>query len=90
MSTFYGQVDGHANTVASRRGTDYIKSSAQSYDGSVITKLNYDSQDVLMVTISLAKGSDFYGDTRELPYFYGTFEQLQECFRDWAEREVIE
>lgn len=88
MSTFYGRVEGCSNTIASRRGTDNIKSSAQSYDGSVITKLNYDSQGVLMVTVHLANGSAFYGD--DLPYFYGTFEQLQECFRDWGEREVIE
>lgn len=88
MSTFYGQVEGCSQTVAGRRGADDIKSSAQSYNGSVIIRLHYDSQGVLMVNIHLAKGSSFYGD--DLPYFYGTFEQLQECFRDWGEREVIE
>ena len=41
MSKFYGQVFGQASTTASRRGSKDIEVSAQSWDGSLITKLYY-------------------------------------------------
>lgn len=89
MSTFYGQVEGFSPTIASRRGSDSIRSSAQSWTGSVSTRLCYNKLGQLMVQIDLAKDSKMYGDS-DLPRFYGTFEDLKECFRDWNEREVIE
>lgn len=74
MSKFYGQVEGMAQTVASRRGSKYIKTSAQSWDGSVITRLHYDDDGELYVSIDIDDGSSFYGQC----YFYGTLEQLKQ------------
>lgn len=39
MSKYYGQVEGSAETTASRRGFKSIKASVQSYYGSVIMEL---------------------------------------------------
>ena len=85
MATFYGQVEGFSETLASRRGTDYIISSAQSYNGSVITRLNYAEDGRLMVKIYLDDDSSFYGNTA----FYGTFDDLKECFEDWKQIEIV-
>ena len=74
MSKFYGQVEGMSSTVATRRGGKYIKTSAQSYDGSIQTRLEYDDQDNLIAEISMCKGTGFYGDR----VFRGKFEDLKE------------
>ena len=73
MSKFYGQVFGASNTSASRRGHNEIHVSAQSYDGSVITRMFYDQDDRLIVNIQMSDGSSSYGDT----VFRGTFEDLK-------------
>ena len=72
MSKLYGQVDGSAKTIASRRGNNEIKVSAQSWEGSVITRLFYDGDD-LKVEISMSDESSFYGYT----YFTGTLDELR-------------
>ena len=74
MSKFYGQVEGMSSTVATRRGGKFIKTSAQSYDGSIQTRLEYDDQDNLMVEITMCDGTGFYGDR----VFRGTFEDLKD------------
>lgn len=61
MSKFYGQVEGQASTVATRRGGRDIKVSAQSWDGSLQTRLYYED-DKLMVDLSFCEGSGVYGD----------------------------
>lgn len=66
MSKFYGQVQGQAQSIASRRGSQYIRVSAQSWDGSVITRMVYDDDDVLKVQIEIDDGSSMYGQS----YFY--------------------
>ena len=71
MSKFYGQVMGAAKTEATRRGHHYIKTSAQSFDGSVITELTYED-DKLMVRINTGTGSTSLGSTT----FYGTFDEF--------------
>lgn len=76
MSKFYGQVFGMSSTSASRRGGSDIKVSAQSYDGSVITKLYYNDAGKLMVEIETDKDSDSSGDTK----FKGTFEEFNKLF----------
>lgn len=75
MSKFYGQVqvEGFAQTIASRRGSQFIKVSAQSWDGSVITRLHYDDNGKLMVDLQIGDGSSWWGKT----VFYGTIEQLK-------------
>lgn len=88
MARFYGQTEGRAQTNATRVGDRYIRTSAQSWDGSVITRLNYSDDGLLMVQINIANSSSTYdGDGN--PYFYGTLDDLRECFRDWKEQEVI-
>ena len=70
MSTFYGMVKGNRG-AATRGGSraSGFKSSAQSFDGSVITHLSYNEKDELMVTIETSEESSCYG--RRI--FYGTF-----------------
>lgn len=65
MSKFYGQVEGMAKTVASRRGSDRsdIKASVQSWDGSIIMRMYYDKDDELCIDIEHASGSSFSGYT---------------------------
>ena len=72
MSKFYGQVEGMAQTIATRRGSQYIKSSVQSYDGSIITELRYDDEGQLMVEVRTCGFSSFQGNM----LFYGTFEEF--------------
>lgn len=73
MSKFYGQVEGSAQTIATRRGFRDIKSSAQSWDGSVITRLFYDDDGKLNINIQLSDDSSFYGCS----YFTGTLDELK-------------
>jgi hypothetical protein len=70
MSKFYGSVQGNRG-AATRGGYNIIKTSAQSYDGSVITELTYE-EDILMVRVSTDEGSSSYGST----IFYGTFDEF--------------
>lgn len=76
MARFYGTLDdpGCARGIATKCGYTCMKASAQSYDGSVITKVYYDEDDRLCVRIELDDGSAKSGDL----YFKGTFEQLKE------------
>ena len=76
MSRFYGQVIGAAETVGTRRGHQDIKVSAQSWDGSVITRLYY-KDDELMCDIQIGDSSTAYGYT----YFNGTLEELKKRLR---------
>lgn len=82
MSKYYGQVEGAARTVASRRGFDKIKVSAQSYDGSVIVRLRdkwkneleKDPTDIPIVIIEIEEDdSRSYGPI----YFIGTIAELK-------------
>lgn len=78
MSLFYGMVEGQAETSASRRGSlkSRIKSSVQSYDGSLQMELFYkdnDPEKELCVNISYTEdNSSFYGRT----IYWGTFKNL--------------
>lgn len=89
MSRFYGQVEGMAETIATRRGSNFIKSSAQSWDGSVITRLSYDENDVLKIQIELSDKSSFSGGW-SIPSFYGTLEELKELFYEYNHPEIVE
>lgn len=72
MSAFYGTVIGNANTNATRRGHKDIKVAAQSWNGSVITRLYYKGDD-LMVDLQIADGSSTLGYTA----FCGTLDDLK-------------
>jgi hypothetical protein len=72
MAKFYGTLVGNRGE-ATRLGHSRIKVSAQSYDGSVITELTYNSEGKLMVDVKVSEDStSCYG--RGL--FYGTFEEF--------------
>ena len=83
MSTFYASIQG--NRGEATRGGSYssgIRASVQSWDGSVVTKLRY-REDELIVEIGIENGSksDAY------PTWIGTIDQLRELLnRDWRER----
>ena len=71
MSKFYGSIQG-SRGAATRCGYSRIKTSAQSWDGSVITELSYNNDDQLMVDISIDEGSSAYGHR----VWYGTMEEF--------------
>ena len=73
MSKFYGSIQG--NRGAATRGGSLasgIKGSVQSYDGSVITYLDYNENGDLVVTVDVSRSSSSYGST----IFYGTFDEF--------------
>ena len=74
MSKFYGMTGeyGTNRKRATRCGHRGIRSSAQSFDGSVITTLYYDGDD-LMARIEIADGSAYSGRTM----FDGTLDALR-------------
>ena len=78
MSKFYGTVDGNGNTLATRRGFEYIETSAQSWDGSVIVNLRYNDKEDLIVRIKTSDGSSNSGDE---VLFEGTFERFKKIFK---------
>lgn len=69
MSKLYGSIQG-SRGAATRTGGSLMKSSVQSYDGSVITYMSYD-KDNLMVEICVSDYSSSYGSR----IFYGTFDE---------------
>ena len=73
MSKFYGTVVGSANTPATRRGFEDIKVCAQSWEGSVITRMIYDKDGNLIVEIQVSDDSSTYGRT----VFYGTLDEFK-------------
>ena len=79
MSKFYGTVVGSANTEATRRGHDSIRVSAQSWDGSLITRMRYGQEGQLLVQLDRYNGSSScYGKT----IFYGTLDELEARLTD--------
>lgn len=87
MAKFYGTIEGIAKNNATGRGNKNIKVSAQSYDGSVITILNYNKDNELIINIELNDDSDVHGKS-ELPSFHGTLEQLMECFTNYRKEKM--
>ncbi len=74
MSKFYGTVVGSARTEATRRGFDNIRVSAQSWDGSLITRMRYDADGRLIVQLDRSnESSSCFGRT----IFCGTLEELE-------------
>ena len=75
MSKFYGTVVGSSRTEATRRGFDGIKVSAQSWDGSLITRMRYDQGGRLMVQLDKSNEStSCWGRT----IFWGTLDELEQ------------
>ena len=75
MSKFYGTVHGDASqTDGTRRGFSSIKVAAQSWDGSVITRMHYNSNNELMVGLEMSEDSCTFGRN----VFFGTFNELRQ------------
>lgn len=79
MSTFYGMVCGNRG-AATRGGSanSGFKASAQSWDGSVITYLDYNEEGKLMVRIGTNDYSSCCTDWNSHD-FNGTFDELKEA-----------
>ena len=75
MSKLYGTVTGASQTAATRRGHSLIKSSVQSYNGSLISSMSYKG-DKLMLELCVSNESSAYG--RRI--FYGPFEDFVNKF----------
>lgn len=78
MSKFYGMVCGNRG-AATRGGSanSGFKATAQSYDGSVITYLDYDSNNKLIVQVGTSDHSSACTDWNSHD-FRGTFEEFKE------------
>ena len=72
MSKFYGTVVGMAKTDATRRGGRDIRVCAQSWDGSLVTRLSYNDKDELCVELQYHESSNTFGKT----VFKGTMDEL--------------
>lgn len=79
MSTFYGQVKGNAVSYGTRTGTakSGIKSTVQSWQGSIITSMYYDAAGQLRVSVEVSQTSNCWGT----PIFDGTMEEYIDKFR---------
>ena len=77
MSAFYGMVEGN-RSAATRGGSKNsgFRSSCQSYDGSVIATMRYDSDNKLIVRVGTNDGSSCYTDSSSQD-FNGTFEEFK-------------
>ena len=91
MSAFYGMVCGN-RSEATRGGSKSsgFHSSCQSFDGSIITKMRYNNEGQLRVTVGTNDGSSSCTDWNS-PDFEGTFEEFKELLqlaKDIKERKV--
>lgn len=87
MSKFYGTVSGSARTEATRRGHDGIKVSAQSWDGSLITRMSHDGSGRLMVQLDKSNDStSCWGKT----IFWGTLDELEQKLTSEAAVNVVD
>ena len=80
MSKFYGTVIGASSTCGTRRGHSDIRVSAQSWNGSVITHLDYDSDENLRVRIGTNERSSTCSDWSSQD-FVGTFDEFKELLK---------
>ena len=86
MAKFYGQVEGMANTIVSRRGGQHIKSSVQSYDCSIITEV-YTRYDQTLLDIYYDSDTSFNGER----IFTGTINEFLELLKKYEnEKEAKE
>ena len=75
MASFYATINADlSRTLATKRGSKYIKTSTQSYNGSIITTMYYNEQNQLMIELETTETSSCYGENR----YRGTFTQLEE------------
>ena len=74
MSKFYGMIKGNRGAATRGRSKDSgYRASCQSWDGSVITRMWYNDDDKLVVSLEISDGSSSYGDT----VFTGSIDELR-------------
>lgn len=82
MAALYGTIQGNRGEATRMGSKDSgFRSSCQSWEGSVITEMNYYKDD-LEITIKLSRDSSSYsGNT----VFRGSIEDLYDCFQLYKE-----
>lgn len=85
MSAFYGAVEGNRGP-ATRGGSKNsgFKSTCQSYDGSVITRMRYDSDDKLQIMIDISDDSSAGWGADEM--FRGSLSELKTALSDFMKK----
>ena len=85
MSAFYGMVEGN-RSCATRGGSKSsgFRASCQSYDGSIISTMNYaedeNGKEVLRVRVGTNDGSSCYSDWNSED-FNGTFQEFKDLLK---------
>lgn len=81
MSAFYGMVKGNRN-CATRGGSKSsgFRASCQSYDGSIISTMNYDDDGTLKVRVGTNDGSSACSDWNSND-FTGTFQEFKDLLK---------
>ena len=86
MAKFYGTVKGRSQSLATREGSDMIRSSAQSYNGSVVIELDYDAKGELRVAVGCMEGSQ---KSFKSPTWEGTFKEFERMLQRSMQRRNI-
>ena len=81
MSTFYGLIEGNRG-AATRGGSrdSGFRASCQSWEGSIITTMDYNSKDELIVRVGTNDGSSCYTDSNSQD-FVGTFKEFKDFLK---------
>lgn len=81
MSAFYGMVEGNRK-CATRGGSKSsgFRASCQSYDGSIISTMNYDEDGTLRVRVGTNDGSSCCSDWNSED-FNGTFQEFKDLLK---------
>ena len=81
MSAFYGMVEGN-RSCATRGGSKSsgFRASCQSYDGSIISTMNYDDDGTLRVRVGTNDGSSCCSDWNSAD-FNGTFQEFKDLLK---------
>ena len=81
MSAFYGMVEGN-RSCATRGGSKSsgFRASCQSYDGSIISTMNYDDDGTLRVRVGTNDGSSACSDWNSED-FNGTFQEFKDLLK---------
>ena len=83
MANFYGTVKGRASSLATREGSDSIRSSAQSWNGSVVVELEYNRAGELQVEIGCMEGSE---NSFKDPTWKGSFKDFEKLLQRSMQR----
>ena len=83
MAKYYGTVKGRASSLATREGSDMIRTSAQSWDGSVVIELDHDARGELRVAVGCMEGSE---KSFKCPTWEGSFKDFEKLLQRSMQR----